>query len=95
MGYCALNLLKFLHEKSYQVYTYNPLLIKELTKALTLRMTKTDKKDDRLIALKLLTDSNRDLFKHNDKQEELKILLVISAHLSDVKPIGKSNTLNV
>ncbi|CAM3387994.1 IS111A/IS1328/IS1533 family transposase [Streptococcus pluranimalium] len=69
-GHYALNLLRFLHEKAYQVYTYNPLLIKEFTKSLSLRKTKTDKKDARVIALKLVTDS----FKNDDKQEELKIL---------------------
>lgn len=74
-GHYDLNLLKFLHEKSYQVYTYNPLLIKEFTKSLSLRKTKTDKKDARVIAFKLLTDPNRNLFKHDDKQEELKILI--------------------
>ncbi len=73
-GTYALNLLSFLHEKAYQVYTCNPLLIKEFTKSLSLRKTKTDKKDARVIALKLVTDPNRELFKNDDKQEELKIL---------------------
>lgn len=81
-GHYALNLLRFLHEKAYQVYTYNPLLIKEFTKSLSLRKTKTDKKDARVIALKLVTDPNRELFKHDDKQEELKIL---TRHVSRLK----------
>ncbi|WP_415669257.1 IS110 family transposase, partial [Streptococcus hyovaginalis] len=81
-GHYTLNLLKCLHEKAYQVYTYNPLLIKEFTKSLSLRKTKTDKKDARVIALKLVTDPNRELFKHDDKQEKLKIL---TRHVSRLK----------
>lgn len=73
-GHYAFNLLNFLHEQDYQVYTYNPLLIKEFTKSLSLRKTKTDKKDARVIALKLLSDPNREQFRHDSRQEELKIL---------------------
>ncbi len=81
-GHYALNFLKFLYEKAYQVYTYNPLLIKEFTKSLSLRKTKTDKKDAQVIALKLVTDPNRELFKNDDKQEELKIL---TRHITRLK----------
>lgn len=72
----ALNLLTFLHQKNYQIYTYNPLLIKEFTKSLSLRKTKTDKKekDARIVAIKLLSDSNRALFRHDNRKEELKIM---------------------
>lgn len=73
-GHYAFNLLNFLHEHDYQVYTYNPLLIKEFAKSLSLRKTKTDKKDARVIALKLLSDPNREQFRHDNRQEELKIL---------------------
>lgn len=73
-GHCALNLLNFLHEQGAKVYTYNPLLIKEFAKSLSLRKTKTDKKDARIIALKLLSDPNREQFRHDNRQEELKIL---------------------
>ncbi|HEL0718754.1 TPA: IS110 family transposase [Streptococcus equi subsp. zooepidemicus] len=73
-GHYAFNLLNFLHEHGYQVYTYNPLLIKEFAKSLSLRKTKTDKKDARVIALKLLSDPNREQFRHDNRQEELKIL---------------------
>ena len=55
-GHYAFNLLDFLHEHGATVYTYNPLLIKEFAKSLSLRKTKTDKKDARTIALKLLSD---------------------------------------
>ena len=81
-GHYAFNLLNFLHEHDYQVYTYNPLLIKEFAKSLSLRKTKTDKKDARVIALKLLSDPNREQFKHDKRQEELKIL---TRHLNRLK----------
>lgn len=88
-GHYALNLLTFLHQKNYQIYIYNPLLIKEFTKSLSLRKTKTDKKDARTIALKLLSAPNRDLFKHDSKQEELKIMTPhmkrLKKHQSDWK----------
>ncbi|VNY25662.1 pilin gene inverting-like protein [Streptococcus pneumoniae] len=32
-GHYAFNLLNFLHEQGYKVYTYNPLLIKEFAKS--------------------------------------------------------------
>lgn len=73
-GHYAFNLLNFLHEQGYQIYSYNPLLIKEFAKSLSLRKTKTDKKDARVIALKLLSDPNREQFRHDNRQEELKIL---------------------
>lgn len=60
--------------QDYLVYTYNPLLIKEFAKSLSLRKTRTDKKDDRVIALKLLSDPIREQFRHDNRQEELKIL---------------------
>lgn len=73
-GHDAFNLLKYLHEQDQLVYTYNPLLIKEFAKSLSLRKTKTDKKDARVIALKLLSDPYREQFRHDNRQEELKIL---------------------
>ena len=50
------------------------MLIKEFAKSLSLRKTKTDKKDAHGIALKLLSDPNREQFQHNNRQVELKIL---------------------
>lgn len=79
-GHYALNLLAFLHEKDYQTYTYNPLLIKEFVRSTTLRKTKTDIKDALMIALRLLSDNNREHFRTKDNsQSELKIL---SRHVS-------------
>ncbi|CAG5301291.1 transposase-like protein, ISSpn_AP200_1 [Streptococcus pneumoniae] len=50
------------------------MLIKEFAKSLSLRKTKTDKKDAHGIALKLLSDPNREQFQHDNRQVELKIL---------------------
>ncbi|OZV24287.1 IS110 family transposase [Streptococcus sobrinus] len=81
-GHYAFNLLHFLHEQEITTYTYNPLLIKEFAKSLSLRKTKTDKKDARVIALKLLADPKREQFRHDNKHEELKIL---TRHINRLK----------
>ncbi|VRQ34696.1 degenerate transposase [Streptococcus pneumoniae] len=94
-GHYAFNLLNFLHEQGYKVYTYNPLLIKEFAKSLSLRKTKTDKKDAHGIALKLLSDPNREQFQHDNRQVELKILARHIHRLKKNSLIGKYNTLVV
>lgn len=55
-GIYGLNLLSFLRNYFINIYSYNPLLIKKFAETLTLRKTKTDKKDALLIARKLLAD---------------------------------------
>ncbi|CEV51165.1 degenerate transposase [Streptococcus pneumoniae] len=86
---------QFLHEQGYKVYTCNPLLIKEFAKSLSLRKTKTDKKDAHGIALKLLSDPNREQFQHDNRQVELKILARHIHRLKKNSLIGKYNTLVV
>jgi Transposase and inactivated derivatives len=54
-GHYADNLIAFLQSLGYPTFTYNPLLIKEFVKSLTLRKSKTDKKDALSIARKLLS----------------------------------------
>lgn len=54
-GHYASNLKNFLDQKGYSYMEFNPLLIKEFSKSLTLRRTKTDKKDASTIALYLST----------------------------------------
>lgn len=49
-GHYAMNLKIFLEEHEYSFMEINPLLIKEFSKATTLRRTKTDKKDAQLIS---------------------------------------------
>ncbi|CJE89800.1 degenerate transposase [Streptococcus pneumoniae] len=94
-GHYAFNLLNFLHEQGYKVYTYNPLLIKEFAKSLSLRKTKTDINQDCLIALKLLSDPNREQFQHDNRQVDLKIWLDIFIVSRKNSLIGKYNTLVV
>lgn len=49
-GHYGMNLKVFLEEKNLSYMEINPILIKEFSKATTLRRTKTDKKDASLIA---------------------------------------------
>ncbi|CIW04722.1 degenerate transposase [Streptococcus pneumoniae] len=71
------------------------MLIKKFAKSLSLRKTKTDKKDAHGIALKLLSDPNREQFQHDNRQVELKILARHIHRLKKNSLIGKYNTLVV
>lgn len=73
-GHYSINILRFLQENGYTVYTYNPLLIKEYAKSITLRKTKTDKKDAQLIVRKLMSDSNPNRFSAEQNLIDLKYL---------------------
>lgn len=55
-GHYHAPLLQFLRGKNYQVYRYNPILVKEFSKVHTLRKTKTDKADALVIAKILMVD---------------------------------------
>lgn len=61
-GNYHVNILFFLKSHNYEVKLLNPLLVKNFIKFMTLRKTKTDKIDSKLIALFLL--------KHSDKVEQ-------------------------
>jgi transposase len=54
-GHYGLNLKLFLEKNNYTFMEFNPLLVKEFSKSLTLRKTKTDKADAIIIAQKLLS----------------------------------------
>lgn len=73
-GHYAYNLLAFLHKHGYQTFTYNPLLIKEFARSLSLRKTKTDKKDALTIARKLREDVAPEHFTADTQIQELKFL---------------------
>lgn len=67
-GHYGLNLKLFLEKNSYTFMEFNPLLVKEFSKSLSLRKTKTDKVDSIIIAQKLLSvpyNPNPKLFYHN------------------------------
>jgi transposase len=73
-GHYAYNLVAFLQKKGYLVFTYNPLLIKEFVKSLSLRKTKTDVKDALVIARKLLSDVVSERYQVDEQMIELKEL---------------------
>lgn len=66
-GHYGLNLKLFLEKNNYTFMEFNPLIIKEFYKSLTLRKTKTDKADATIIARKLMSvpyKPNSKLFYH-------------------------------
>ncbi|CAM3026984.1 IS110 family transposase [Lactococcus hircilactis] len=73
-GHYADNLVAFLQNLGYPTFTYNPLLIKEFVKSLTLRKSKTDKKDALSIARKLLSDPQPERYIVEPQMQELKEL---------------------
>jgi len=73
-GHYSANLEAFLEEKGYPVYKYNPLLIKEYAKSLSLRKTKTDKADAITIARKILSDTDKKIPLIPKEMVELKCL---------------------
>lgn len=73
-GHYHLNLISFLQTNSYSAFAYNPFLIKEFSRTLTLRKTKTDKADALTIAKKLATDLAPNRFKPIFNRQELKFL---------------------
>lgn len=73
-GIYGVNIQQFLQSQKYQVHTYNPLLIKEFAKSISLRKTKTDKKDALTIARKGFMDRGKKLFEVSPAMIELKQL---------------------
>lgn len=71
-GHYADNLVAFLQKVGYPTFTYNPLLIKEFVKSLTLRKSKTDKKDALSIARKLLAEPIAERYIIEPQMQELK-----------------------
>lgn len=73
-GHYNAPILKYLREKNYQVYRYNPILVKEFSKVHTLRKTKTDKADALVIAKILMLDIEKGGQIQDKMTEELKDL---------------------
>ena len=66
-GHYGLNLKLFLEKNNYSFMEFNPLLVKEFSKSLSLRRTKTDKADAIVICQKLMSvpyNPNSKLFYH-------------------------------
>ena len=73
-GHYGLNLKLFLEKNNYTFMEFNPLLVKEFSKSLSLRKTKTDKVDAMTIAQKLLSvpyKTNSKLFYHKYSMKSL------------------------
>jgi transposase len=73
-GHYSFNIIAFLRANGYQVYSYNPLLIKEFASSKSLRKTKTDKKDAMTIAKKLRDDSAPERYEVDESIQDLKYL---------------------
>lgn len=71
-GHYCYNIISFLREHHFTVFSYNPLIIKEFAKSTSLRKTKTDRKDAMTIARKLMTDVDKVHFQANPDMIELK-----------------------
>ena len=73
-GHYGLNLKLFLEKNNYSFMEFNPLLVKEFQKSLTLRKTKTDKADAITICKKLMSvpyKPNSPLFYHKNSIKSL------------------------
>jgi len=88
-GHYSINLLYFLRNKGYSVYTYNLLLVKEFAKSITLRKTKTDKKDAKLIARRLMSDYKAERFNADKNLIDLKFLTRNRTRLGRYQSEGK------
>ncbi len=78
-GHYGLNLKLFLEKNNYGFMEFNPLLVKEFKKSLTLRRTKTDKVDAIVICQKLMSvpcKPNSKLFYHKYSIKSLSRLRV-------------------
>ena len=73
-GHYNYNIVTFLRDLGYNVFAYNPLIIKEFAKSQSLRKTKTDRKDALLIARKLRSDVTPERYQTDRVLDELKEL---------------------
>ena len=73
-GHYNYNIVVFLRELGYNVFAYNPFIIKQFAKSQSLRKTKTDRKDALLIARKLRSDVTPEYYQTDKVMDELKEL---------------------
>ena len=79
-GHYGLNLKLFLEKNNFSFMEFNPLLVKEFYKSLSLRRTKTDKVDSTIICQKLMSvpyKPNSKLFYHKYSIKSLTRLRVL------------------
>ena len=82
-GHYNYNIVAFLREIGYNVFAYNPFIIKQFAKSQSLRKTKTDTKDTLLIARKLRSDVTPDYYQTDKVMDELKHTKISSEEISD------------
>ncbi len=73
-GHYSTNITNYLYSKGFQVTILNPLATNAFRKAATLRKTKTDKTDAKVIASMLFTDESKSYFPSSYQIQELKSL---------------------
>lgn len=89
-GHYNAPILQFLRENNYQVYRYNPILVKEFSKVHTLRKTKTDKTDALVIAKMVMGDFEKREQIQNKITEELKELTRFRSRLGKHQSLLKT-----
>lgn len=73
-GHYSNNITNYLHSKGFQISILNPLATNLFRKASTLRKTKTDKTDAKVIATMLLSDESKSYSPSSYQIQELKSL---------------------
>lgn len=73
-GHYSINLLNYLYAKGFKITIFNPLATSLFRKSQTLRKTKTDKKDAKLIATMLFSDESKSYSPVSYQIQELKSL---------------------
>ena len=97
-GHYGLNLKLFLEKNNYTFMEFNPLLVKEFSKSLSLRKTKTDKADAIVICQKLMSvpyKPNSKLFYHKYSIKSLSRLRETLVKQRSKYMIQMTNTLDI
>lgn len=97
-GHYGLNLKLFLEKNNYSFMEFNPLLVKEFSKSLSLRRTKTDKADAIIICQKLISvpyKPNSKLFYHKYGVKSLSRLRETLVKQRSKYMIQMTNTLDI
>ena len=97
-GHYGLNLKLFLEKNNYSFMEFNPLLVKDFAKSLSLRKTKTDKADAIIICQKLLSvpyKPNSKLFYHKYSIKSLSRLRETLVKQRSKYMVQMTNTLDI
>ena len=97
-GHYGLNLKLFLEKNNYSFMEFNPLLVKDFAKSLSLRKTKTDKADAIIICQKLMSvpyKPNSKLFYHKYSIKSLSRLRETLVKQRSKYMVQMTNTLDI